>query len=221
MNDGRPGGILAVKGQIDIEDARELEARFSGRGENAGRTSVMEADDLTWIDTSTSPRDAQYIQSRAITKEEILLSFGVPESVIGNASGRTYDNADAERAIFWEATMKPHLDLIAQALESATEGGWDDGIVLAFDFDAIPALGRSIKTMRQTALSDFQAGAISLDEYRATLGREPIGSDVAESSWIAAGRLPATEGIKVPDPAAPAAPAPPEAKSGRRWITTT
>ena len=85
-HDGRPGGLLAIKGEVDDADAEELRNRFSGGPTQAGRTAVIEAEDVTWVDTALSPRDAQYVQSRGLTKEEILLALGVPETIIGNAS---------------------------------------------------------------------------------------------------------------------------------------
>ena len=97
LNDGRPGGLLVVRGEMDEDDKEELRSRFRGNLNRTGATSVIASEDgVDFVDTSASPRDAAYIQMRQITKEEILASFGVPESVIGNASGRTFSNASEE-----------------------------------------------------------------------------------------------------------------------------
>ena len=189
QNDGRPGGVLAIRGQLAFDDAEELRRRFSGGPATAGRTSVIEADDVSWVDTATSPRDAQYVESRAITKEEILLSLGVPETIIGNASGRTYDNADAEREVFWEETMIPHLNLIERALDQLTQGGDDDDVRLWHDTSKVEVLKRSSDKRRDIARSEFDAGLISVDEYRESTGRDPEDRPGSRVLWLAAGKF--------------------------------
>lgn len=89
INDGRPGGLLVLRSEISDEDKEELRSRFRGNIGRAGAVGVISADDgADFVDTAASPRDAAYTQMRTITKEEILAAFGVPESIIGNSSGR-------------------------------------------------------------------------------------------------------------------------------------
>lgn len=89
LNDGRPGGLLVLRSEIAEEDKEELRSRFRGNIARAGSIGVISSDDgADFVDTAASPRDAAYIQMRTITKEEILAAFGVPESIIGNSSGR-------------------------------------------------------------------------------------------------------------------------------------
>jgi len=177
INDGRPGGILVVRGMMDEEDKEELKNRFRGNLSRAGQTTVLASDDgAEYVDVGASPRDAAYIQMRQITKEEILASFGVPESVIGNASGRTFSNAAEEIRVFWTETMLPHIDLIARSLDELDEDNYVD-----FDTREVPVL-MLYKQERERYLSDeFSRGIISLNEYRTGSGRKEIESDLADS----------------------------------------
>jgi len=177
INDGRPGGILVVRGMMDEEDKEELKNRFRGNLSRAGQTTVLASDDgAEYVDVGASPRDAAYIQMRQITKEEILASFGVPESVIGNASGRTFSNAAEEIRVFWTETMLPHIDLIARSLDDLDEDNYVD-----FDTREVPVL-MLYKQERERYLSDeFSRGIISLNEYRTGSGRKEIESDLADS----------------------------------------
>lgn len=177
MNDGRPGGLLVVRGALDEEDKEELKSRFRGNLSRAGQTTVLAADDgAEYVDVGASPRDAAYIQMRQITKEEILASFGVPESVIGNASGRTFSNASEEIRVFWTETMLPHLEPIARALDEL-----DDVNYVDFDTSEVPVL-MLYKQERERYLSDeFSRGLISLNEYRIGSGRKKVESDLADS----------------------------------------
>lgn len=172
LNDGRPGGLIGVKGQMSREDMAEVQRRFQGGPGSAGRTTVIEADDISWVDTATNPRDAQYKDMMAVTKSDILLAFGVPESVMGNASGRTYDNAEAEENVFWRSTMIPHMRAIAGAMDTLTVGGQDDDNFLVFNTDEVAALQIDNRRRRKEALERWQAGVTTLEQFYEECGDE-------------------------------------------------
>lgn len=179
MNDGRPSGLLMVDGELTEDDAKELEARFSPIGGGpamAGRTAVLEGDGkMSYIDTSASPRDAQHIESRKEAKEELLMAFGVPESVLGNASGRTYDNANAELAVFWRETMLPHLKIISSGLEVLDP---NPDTFVGWDFSEVAVLGQDERSRNRFHLEELLAGAITADEYRAETRRGPMPDEI-------------------------------------------
>jgi len=177
LNDGRPGGLLVLRGEIDEDDKDELRNRFRGNIARAGATTVISSDDgADFVDTSASPRDAAYIQMRQITKEEILASFGVPESVIGNASGRTFSNAGEEIRVFWNETMLPHLEPIGRALDELDSEHYID-----FDTSNVPVLILYEQERNRYTKEEFSQGLISLNEYRDRTGRKEVDSDLADS----------------------------------------
>lgn len=180
-NDGRPGGLIAVKGHLLPTDADELKSYFAGGAGNAGEWRVIEADDIAVEDMATTPRDMQYAEMRGASKEEILIAHGCPETVLGNASGRTFDNADAEKEVFWQETMLPHLDLIGSALDQA-DG--DASTFVAFDTSGVDALQRSERERRAELRDEVQQGLISIDEYREATGRDPFEEPGTQSLYV-------------------------------------
>lgn len=184
QNDGRPGGILAVKGDLDPEDAEELRRRFNSGPDGAGRTSVIEADEASWIDTATTQRDSQYTDSMKGTRDTILLAFGVPISVMGDSSNRTYSNTDAEKSIFWEETMIPHLRLIAGALDPL-DG--DPELYTSFDVSAVHVLNRFDQEEEDRLKQLYGAGLITADEFREKTGRDPFDVPGSRALWINSG----------------------------------
>lgn len=189
LNDGRPGGLVAVKGELSQEDAKELKQRFQGGPQQAGRTTVIEADEVSWVDTATTPRDAQYVQMLTTTKNDLLLAFGTPESVLGNASNRTYDNAGAEEAIFWRVTMIPHCELIDGAFDTLTPGSIDDDLFLVHDTSGIAPLQRDKREKDAKLLQEYQAGAITLDMYLEGTGRKAINVPGSRVFWVPTGKI--------------------------------
>lgn len=176
-SDGRPGMIVSVKGGVSDDDADEIRRRLSGGGrgpEGAGGMAVIEADDITVNELGTNARDMQYAELRSVTKDEILMAFGLPESVLGNASGRTFANADAETEMVWRETMLGHLNTLSI--------GFDDLVdplpshVLSFDFAQVPVLERDRRERSEFGLREYSAGVISTDEYRVLSGRPPVGA---------------------------------------------
>ena len=62
INDGRPGGLLVIRSEIDEADKDELRSRFAGNIGRAGAVGVISSDDgADFVDTAASPRDAAYI----------------------------------------------------------------------------------------------------------------------------------------------------------------
>lgn len=176
VNDSRPGGILVVKGEMEDEQAEEIKRRFMGTTGNnlggAGRTTVMSAEAAEWLDTTTSQRDAQYIEARQLNKDEILLAFGVPEAILGNASGRTFANADVEMDIFWRETMLPHITLIERSFDMLDD---DPSTFYSHDLSSVATLDRDNRERSAYHLEELKQGAISIDEYRLLTGRNPVG----------------------------------------------
>lgn len=171
MNDGRPGLLIGIAGNPDQKSMEDLRQRFSGGVNQAGRTSVIKADELNMIDLAANPRDIQWMESAQLTKEEILKGFGVPESVMGDASGRTYDNADAEREGFWMDTMTSHCKVIARAFDRLTVST-DDDIFVTYDFDKVDVLQRRKRERDEKAMAEVTSGVRTIDSFLETTGRE-------------------------------------------------
>ena len=177
LNDGRPGGLVVVRGDMEDDDKQELKNRFRGNLARAGSTTVIASEaGVDYVDTSASPRDASYVQMRDLQKNEILAAFGVPESVIGNAAGRTFSNASEELRVFWMETMAPHLHTLARAFDEL-----DDKYYVDFDTNDIPILILAKQERERYVMDEFQQGVISLNEYRVATGRKKVDSELADS----------------------------------------
>lgn len=214
QNGGRQGLLIALKGQVSQEDAEEIKRRFSGGPMRAGEATVIEGDGIDVKDMSGRPADTQWGELMTTSKEEILMGFGVPESVMGNAAGRTYDNADAERENFWQDTMRAHCKSISQALDLLT-GDVNDGTVLAYDYSVIDVLQRTKRRDREEMRSEVSAGLRTIESYLNAAGHDPIdvpGTKILINSSLGVAFMPEDEEerekitstlVKVGEPPAP------------------
>lgn len=199
LNDGRPGGIVVLKGDTTPEDKEDLQARFRGNIQMAGRITILGGGQgADFVDTATNPRDAQYVDTRTLTKEEILMGFGVPESVLSNAAGRTFDNAEMERLIFWEETMLPHLDLTTREFDVLDE---DDNKYVGVDTDRVDVLQRMEIKRKEYSLREFTEGLISINEYRQDTGKKKTKDARGNVLFRANTRIPyaTTDGKPLPE----------------------
>lgn len=197
--DGRPGGILAVKGNISDATAKRLQSRFTGGPEVAGRTTVIEADDMAWQDTSGHPRDTQWGDTMDRMKRDITIAFGVPESVLGDASGRTFDNADAEYAGFWEHTMQPLLRMLDAQLDVLTEGGYEDDLYLQHDVSDVWVLGRHRRTEEDRALARQAQGVDTIDDVREIAGKPRLNVPATRVLLLPPGKVIVGDGTEATD----------------------
>jgi hypothetical protein len=190
QNDGRPGGMIAVKGTLTPETEQRVQAQFMGGPDSAGAPVVVEADGLTYVDTSATPRDMAWGELSTFTRKDISIAFGVPESVMGDASGRTFDNADAEYSMFWEHRMQPLLLALDDQMDILTGDGYDDDLFLRHNTDDVWVLGRHKREQADRDADDFERGAISLDEYRVATGRDAVNVAGSRVLWVPSGRVP-------------------------------
>ncbi|WP_433860164.1 phage portal protein [Streptomyces kronopolitis] len=189
-NDARPGGIVAVDTtSLSDREMDRLEARFLPGSEFAGHVSVVGSGPggMNYVDLAARPREMAYEHAAQNAKIEILAAFGVPESVTGNASGRTFDNAEQEEFSFWIHTELPHLELITNAFASDL-GGPDRAI--RFDTSTVEALELPRRKRRAEAREEWEAGLISADEYRQRAGLPAFNNPHTRALWISPQKAP-------------------------------
>ncbi|MFF7838788.1 phage portal protein [Streptomyces ossamyceticus] len=188
-NDGRPGGIVGI--DLDGVDPREvdrIQKRLGPGAHNAGQLTLVGTGPggVTYVDTSARPREMAYETLSSTSKGEILAAFGVPESIVGNASERTYANADREEWNFWDHTELPHLNLIASGFDPDLDDGW----TVRFDTSGVKALEFPRRQAREEARQEFEAGLITIDEYREVAGRAAFGVPQSRALWISPQKAP-------------------------------
>ncbi|WP_329317340.1 phage portal protein (plasmid) [Streptomyces sp. NBC_01278] len=188
-NDARPGGVIAVDASsLSPQEMDRLESRFLPGSDYAGHLSVIGTGPggMAYVDTAAKPRDMNYEHASQNAKLEILAAFGVPESVTGNASGRTFDNAEQEELGFWLHTELGHLELIANAFEK--DAG--DGMRLRYDTSTVEVLELPRRRRRAEAREEWNAGLISIDEYRKLAGLPSYANPHTRALWISPQKAP-------------------------------
>ncbi|MFB6630014.1 phage portal protein [Streptomyces sp. NPDC056362] len=188
-NDGRPGGVLGIDlDGVDAGEVDRIQRRLAPGAHNAGQLTLVGTGPggVTYVDTSARPREMAYETLSTTSKNEILSAFGVPESIVGNASERTFNNAEREEYNFWRHTELPHLNLMASAFDPDLSDDW----VIRFDVSGIQALELPRREARKESREEFEKGLITIDEYRVARGLKPFDTPQSRALWISPQKAP-------------------------------
>jgi HK97 family phage portal protein len=119
-NGVQPSGALTFDKFLNADDrktAREdLAGQFTGAN-NAGRPLILEGG-TKWEQISLNANDAQLLESRAWSVEEVCRWFGVPPVLIGHSKDTTTWGTGIEQILlgFLKFTLMPHLRRIELAI---------------------------------------------------------------------------------------------------------
>lgn len=183
-NGVRPSLILSAPAERTLGERREavekaLQDKHAG-AMNAGRPMLLEGG-LTPHQISFSPEDAQMLQSRAFSVEEVCRLFGVPPHMIGHTEKSTSWGTGLEQQTlgFQKFTLRKRLKRIEQALmkQLLTPADRVAGVTIEFNLEG---LLRGDSAGRATFYKDMTAmGAMTINEVRALENLPPVpGGDV-------------------------------------------
>jgi HK97 family phage portal protein len=92
----------------------DWESTMAG-GANSGRTGILE-EGMTWNAAAFSPKDAEYIEGRKLTYEEVSRAYGVPPTLIGT-TGETKANVESFHRQMYQDVLGPWLRMLQDEIE--------------------------------------------------------------------------------------------------------
>ena len=119
-NNARPGGILKTQGRLSADAASRLKSSWENthRGlDNAHRVAILE-EGLDWVPMSMPLNDAQFIEQRRFSLEEIARIFRVPLHMVGDLSRATFSNIEHQSIEFVTHTIRPWAVRLEQSINN-------------------------------------------------------------------------------------------------------
>lgn len=185
-NDARPAALVVHEAFADDADKRLFRRQWldTHRGpDNAGKVRFLETsphgstpkDSLAIQVLGLSQKDAEFIRRYEAKIRAITVAFGVPMSRLGDASERTFSNADRETLNYWLDTVRPMGTDLADAVNMRLMPLFDSsGNMGFFDWSGVPEL----EPVRRFAVGDVgglvNSGIITLNEGREALDLAPV-----------------------------------------------
>jgi HK97 family phage portal protein len=192
--------VLAHDQRTQLYDL--LERKYQG-AMNSGRPFITEGGAGVQV-LSMNPDDAQMLESRGFSVDEICRFFGVPPFMIGHTEKSTsWGTGLAEQVLgFQKFTLRRRLKRIEQALEQQllTPEDRAAGIVIEFNLEGLLRGDSGARsTFYQSALNN---GWMTINEVRALENMPPVdGGDVPR---MQSQNVPITEAGRQPETALPA-----------------
>ena len=116
-NAASPSGAISFQEELSAEGfemIRQRVQRLYQRPQNAGRVIVLDKG-MTWQSLSFTPEDAEFLQSRRFSVEELCRVFGVPPVIVGDLSNGTFSNTETLVRFFAQSTLAPWIKKIEAA----------------------------------------------------------------------------------------------------------
>jgi len=164
-----------------MEETRSLvEERYSG-AVNSGRPLILNGG---WKATplTINPEDAQLLESRGFSVQEICRFFGVPPILVGHSEKQSAWGTGIEQIMlgFLKFTMRPRFVRMEQALQKQLLTPADRAKGIKIEFNVEGLLRASSKERAEFYASAVQNGWMTRNEVRRKENMPPIpGGDVA------------------------------------------
>jgi HK97 family phage portal protein len=97
---------------------------YTGDGPGAGGTPILE-DGMTFEGSGITPLQAQYLESRKLTREEVAAAYHIPLPMVGILDHATFSNIEEQHKQLYQDTLGPWLTMIQEEI----------GLQLLPDFD--------------------------------------------------------------------------------------
>jgi HK97 family phage portal protein len=96
---------------------REMWRSFTQGGGGEGGTPILE-DGMDYKPVGFNPQQAQYIEARKLTREEVSAAYFIPPPLIGILDHATYSNIKEQHSHLYQDTLGPYMAMFAQEIQA-------------------------------------------------------------------------------------------------------
>jgi len=110
-NSSRPSGILSHPAKLSEEASKRLREGWSGMysgSDNTGRTAILE-EGMKWEQLSIPHSDAQWLEARQYSLQDIARIYRMPPHMIGDLSNATFSNIESQQISYMQTTLMPWM----------------------------------------------------------------------------------------------------------------
>jgi len=175
QNGGSPGGILSVDGHLTDADQRAIKSawRESHERTDQHRKTAVLPQGTSYKEVGFSPQEMEFREMRIWDRETIMAVFGVTKPIIGLTEGLNYASSQQAFRSFWDVTVLPFLDFIADELQTKfihRLTGIESTYRISFDTDGVAALREDIDSKVDRTIKLFKDGGRSFNEAASLAG---------------------------------------------------
>lgn len=188
----RPVGAMSVNKPLRPDVAQRMRDQLTanyGGVDNAFKVLLMEAG-AEWLPMSVSLVDAEIINARKLTREEVAAVYDIPPSIIGILDRATFSNISEQHIMLYKDTMGPWLVMIEEALQLHLIDGEPTMRGQYVEFNLNEVL-KGDPGARFDAYS--KAEFMTPNEKRARENLPPKANPLADAIWMNPGKVPISD----------------------------
>lgn len=179
----KPSGVLQTDSSLSDEQLKKLMERFGKQMTSAGGGLLIADRGLRYSQLSLSPADAQLLETRKFTVEEICRWFGVPGVLVGSNAQTTWGSGIEQITKgFHTYTINPLCTSFVQALERRLIPVWETDVTIEFKTEAFLKADQTTQASYYATMA--QNGLMSRNEIRKLENLPPVdgGDDLTTQS---------------------------------------
>ena len=176
QNIAEPGGVLEAEGELSEIQRKRIEESWKNahKGpDRAGRAAILEGG-LKWKTTRMTQKDMDFVNSKKMTREDVLGVFGVPPAMVGIFEYANYANAREQAKIFWKRTMMPKIKKKTDVINSFLVEPYDPNLIFVPDYSGVEELQSDQKILAETDAILVNSGIKLINEAREERKRKPV-----------------------------------------------
>lgn len=183
-------GVLMIPRGLPEKAAEKLKKDWESYQtglDNSFRTAVLE-EGTKWQQTTVSPEQAQFLQTRQFEVREVANILGLPPHKLGDKEGMAYNSLEQENKAYIGDSLDPWLCTYEDEAEEKllTEQEKDsDSHFVEFDRTALEQSDSSTQTRNRIA--KVNGGLISTDEARGEMNLGPLPNGQGERYRVPSG----------------------------------
>lgn len=172
------GGIVMPPKENDVwttEQVKQAEELVSGKlkgVENSHKWLFFRQQYKLEDRSSTSPKDAEFVETLNLTLEEVARAYRIPLDILGGQ--RTYANVEASERGIYQRSILPLAGDIASEINEQFIPMFQEKVVVEFDDSDISALHENETDKWTREGGKIEQGAITINEWRKDQGLKPV-----------------------------------------------
>lgn len=148
-------------------------AQYAGDGPQAGGTPVLE-DGMEFVQASFSPEQAQYVETRKLTREEVAAMYHIPLPMVGILEHATFSNITEQHKQLYSDTLGPWLVSIAEDIALQLLPDFDDSDGVYVEFNMAEKLRGSFEEQAKNLQTAVGGPWLTRNEARARQNLAPV-----------------------------------------------
>ncbi len=175
-NNATPRGVLTSEDDLMGKDRDEIRERWEkqyGGLDNAHKVAIL-ANGLKYQTISPTHRDMEFKEMRTMSRDDVLMTLGVPKSVMAVSDDVNRSNAETGVYVFLSQTVEPMFRRWADKLNHSLVSDFDMGLYLTYK-DPTPEDEAALDDHFVKSLNSW----MTVNEIRDERGLDPVeGGDV-------------------------------------------